>query len=1120
MKKLFLLLAAAAFSSLMVQAEVITPTQAVRIAEDFLGESLSPQRVRAMSRLAPATEEEAAPYYVISRGEDKGFILVSGDDCQPAVLGYTDQGDFDESNLPPALRDMLECVTATVTLGREARLPSYEPRRATEDRVTITPLMKSHWNQGAPWNLLCPICSDNGEHAVVGCVATATSQVIYYFRKDLPHKLLSTTPTYKGGDEQCDVTVSYPKGTPIEYDLMFDSYNNNEPEELKLPVATLCFTLGAAARLGFWHSTGGYISEANKAMKNYFGLGGTNLSRNEMSIDDWESIIYGSLVAKKPLVYSGFTTDGKSGHAINIDGYNARNGLWHFNFGWGGGGDGWYTLDLKDGVNGFCIWQEIVYNITPTHPNVSGVIKADSIFYRRVTNNASIDITNNGTVPVSGFNLFLQTSDKAPTTSNTALSTNNTVSIAPGETKTVSFDFRPSLSRTYYIYITDASRQVIDHVPVTVVDAAPSFTINALGADISNDTVMVGEKVFYKLNNNTMGVYADITNSADATRGQPVVKFVLEQWNPETDEVKNYKTKSINNIAYEAGERKNLEHTFVRLSDSLYLRLRVEADECVMATEDTLVNIFVGTKSLAIDTIADGTATLSGEWDALAFGELAEDPTVTVYDLRNVKGVAAPLAAANPNALFYVAAPVDGTNIVCNNRCADLQLTAGYDFRPLEPFVAGSAQYTPDFVPGAQYTLILPFATRRPSDYLCLHVERIGKSYFTESTKTDVLNAATPYMVQTYSDAPSPFKSQDVRVSVTPDTAVTLPFIGTFATSRLHTYKPDSLRFMLALDTDATVSTQYFNVEDTTYEAAPFTCVLGSVSKKIRPTVNETFEKAYRKLGVAIATAQALYDTHHTAVRDTTNARMLQMISDAHHVWRAMELESADISQVIKDLEAFCATYPLMIGTVTRPVEFTSLISNPSFELNNKNGWKTDSHSIVRNTSNTSTFIACGDGSYFLHNNNKGASTAISQTVTGLLPGWYRLTAMTGTEEGGSVNLFAGADTIVVPASELGKYYLTEAVIDSIWVDNGELTIGVGAGDTWYKCDDFRLYYLGDPNYIETGIQTPFAEMQEESATLRRQGLYDLMGRPVASPDDMLPGVIYIYNGRKVMRTE
>ena len=310
----------------------------------------------------------------------------------------------------------------------------------------------------------------------------------------------------------------------------------------------------------------GYISEANKAMKSYFGLGGTNLSRGNMDINEWEGIIYTSLAAQKPLIYSGFTENWESGHAINIDGYNARNGLWHFNFGWGGGGDGWYTLDLKDGAGGFSIGQEIVYNITPTHPNVSGTIHVDSILYRRVTGVAAIDITNNGTVPVAGFNLFMQTAEKAPSATSTPLASNTNTYVAPGETVSVTFDFRPSLARSYFLYVTDANRQVIDHVPVTVADASPSFTLHALHAIASTDTVKVGDLVFQKLNNNSLNVEALVSNSADATPGQPTVKFVLEQWDPETGELKSYKSKSLNTTSFAAGESKTISHTFLRLN--------------------------------------------------------------------------------------------------------------------------------------------------------------------------------------------------------------------------------------------------------------------------------------------------------------------------------------------------------------------------------------------------------------------------------------------------------------------------------------------------------------------------------------------------------------------------
>ena len=1105
-----LIVALVAFST--VHAEVITPSQAVSIAEEFLGESLAPQRAQGINRTAP--DRENAPFYVVSRGEGKGYVLVSGDDCLPQVLGYTDAGDFDMDNMSPAYKDMIDWITNAVNEGQQTGAPAHAVRKAAADRVTINPLIKSHWHQDAPYNNFCPICSDNGKHAVVGCVATATSQVIYYFRKDLPGKLLATTPTYKGGNEQCDVTVSYPKGTPIEYDLMFDSYTNSEPSDFKNAVALLCYTVGTTSKMGYWHSSGAYISEANRAMKSHFGLYGTNLSRNNMSIDDWESIIYSSLAAQKPLVYSGFTPDGSSGHAINLDGYNAKNGLWHFNFGWGGSGDGWYTLDLETGVNGFPMWQEIVYNITPLTPNLAAKVVSGDTFYRRVYNTASVAITNNGTVPVSGFNLFLQTTDKKPSSSNTPAATSKNEFVAPGETVVIDMEFKPALAREYYLYITDANRNVLTSKPITVVEPDAQFDVYGMTASASTDTVMVGDQSFDVLYNKSVTVAADVVNTG-TTPGLPSVKFVLYKWNAETGEEKSLKSKTISDQVIKNGERKTISNTFTSLTAGSYIVGRVTSSDGTLVTADTLVRFFVKESDLQIDTLVNGTAVLSGGWDGDAFATLANDPAVTAYDLRGVSGVNGSLAAANPNALFYVDVPLHGANIIINGQCEDLQLTAGYSFRPAEPFTAAKAQYMPDMVPGTYYSLVLPFAAAKPDGYVARFITGFSKSYFGAAEMVDNLEAATPYFISTDTYAPAPFTASNVTVCVACDTTHTKPFVGTFTSDPLYEQRLDPSHFMLALDLEAGTGTQYYANQDAAYTPVPFTAMLSSEVKKVRASVDDSLEKSYKKLAVAIADARALYDEKHAIVADSTNEQMLTLIDEAHTYWSTLaDSTYGNVTKFTKNIDTFCETYPLHIGYSPEPVDFTAFITNPSFETNTKTGWKGDTHSIIRSASTINTFVAHANGKFYLHNNSSGASTQISQVVTGLQPGYYRLTAMVGTEADGHVNLFAGDSVYAAPASELGKYYLTEAAIDSVWVDGGELTIGIQAGETWYKCDNFQLFFLGDGT-VPTAIQP--VTVEEPSF---QPGIFDLSGRRIGSADDMLPGVIYIVNGRKVMRIE
>ena len=126
-----------------------------------------------------------APYYIFSRGAGKGFVIVSGDDSTAPILGYTEQGDFDETREAPQLLAMLEhYATVVETLQAEGRNAPCRvgPARA---RASISPLLTSHWHQTAPYNNRVPKLAD-GSRALTGCVATAGSQVFYYWRKDMP----------------------------------------------------------------------------------------------------------------------------------------------------------------------------------------------------------------------------------------------------------------------------------------------------------------------------------------------------------------------------------------------------------------------------------------------------------------------------------------------------------------------------------------------------------------------------------------------------------------------------------------------------------------------------------------------------------------------------------------------------------------------------------------------------------------------------------------------------------------------------------------------------------------------------------------------------------------------
>lgn len=102
-----------------------------------------------------------------------------------------------------------------------------------------------------------------------------------------------------------------------------------------------------------------------------FNLQNDYLYKGSYSQSGWEAMIYANLSSGRPLLYSG-SNPTSGGHAVVLDGYQSSTGLFHFNFGWGGQGDGYYTVNDSTGMNGFSSDQAVLANITPKKQNIKG----------------------------------------------------------------------------------------------------------------------------------------------------------------------------------------------------------------------------------------------------------------------------------------------------------------------------------------------------------------------------------------------------------------------------------------------------------------------------------------------------------------------------------------------------------------------------------------------------------------------------------------------------------------------------------------------------------------------------------------------------------------------------
>ncbi len=310
-------------------------------------------------------------YYVVNF--DEGWVIVSADDVMTPVIGYNYEGRFPEvekysynfGSFMQVVNDEVAYIhdndiqanDETTSEWNKYLTDDYTLLNVRGDR-DIDPLLTNLWNQDDPYNAMCPEDEAGpGGHVYVGCVATAMSMIMHYWRYPLVGEGSHSYYIYPYGTQ----SVDYSEQT-YNWDAMTDVINSKYIWE----IAKIGYHAAVSVDMGFgWDGSGAYSPDVPDAYRNYFGMSPTvqYLSKNNYNTTQWEGFLQASLDESKPLYYSGQSTTG--GHAFVCDGYQGSNN-YHFNFGWSGSGNGWYTLQ---DVNGFNSWQAIVRNIYPGDVN-------------------------------------------------------------------------------------------------------------------------------------------------------------------------------------------------------------------------------------------------------------------------------------------------------------------------------------------------------------------------------------------------------------------------------------------------------------------------------------------------------------------------------------------------------------------------------------------------------------------------------------------------------------------------------------------------------------------------------------------------------------------------------
>jgi len=394
----------------------------------------------------------SANFCIVQRENKEGFVIVAKHGNIPKrIIGYSEGCAWDEQNLPPVLLKWMDRLESTDI--SDAAIDSIAPIQRNH---SVPPLLTCHWHQQSPYNDLAPVIMDGNVKTAAGCVAIAAAQIAYYWRKDNPSNTLRDTPIYPYG--AAPVTLSIPKGTPNKWDLMQDRYTTDDSPESRYAAAQLCYVLGTTSYLNYASSTGGSINDASNALYSQYNLISEYTTRNKHNLKEWKELLYNDIERGYPVLCAGNDGDG---HAFVLDGFNHENDLYHFNFGWGGAGDGYYPIDDSElSMGGYYKNQSVVYNILPKNRNIAATLNCIAVNDTTTLINAVSEICNNSTLPIKQLCLYNVPQDSSIEKTKDPIWTGNEIA-NDGHKYVIQISFsRPSTEHNT-LFLTDQDKNIL-----------------------------------------------------------------------------------------------------------------------------------------------------------------------------------------------------------------------------------------------------------------------------------------------------------------------------------------------------------------------------------------------------------------------------------------------------------------------------------------------------------------------------------------------------------------------------------------------------------------------------------------------------------------------------------
>ena len=389
MKRYLLVLLALMMSAGLVFPSSVDVNTAKVIGQRFARDYFSFERSAGDLRLVytSTTTRGEACFYIFNVGIE-GFVVVAGTDVARPVLAYSYEGVFDPDNVAPAMQFWLDRysdeISYAISKGTKADAEiaqkwenllqeRNESSRGCPQQAQF--LLSTKWDQSPYYNNLCPT------GCPTGCVATAMAQIMKYWNYPAQG---SGSHSYYSSYGLLSANFG---NTTYDWDNMPESLSGSSSSEEVNAVATLMYHCGVSVEMGYAQGGSGAMSQdVPGSISTYFGYT-TGADMKSPSTD----ILVDQLNRGWPMYYAAASPSSNGTHARHAfvcDGYDRDNDLFHFNLGWGGSGDAFYSYNRVT-PSGYNFNEELrviinfvpseIYNNAPKRPiNIAATASANN----------------------------------------------------------------------------------------------------------------------------------------------------------------------------------------------------------------------------------------------------------------------------------------------------------------------------------------------------------------------------------------------------------------------------------------------------------------------------------------------------------------------------------------------------------------------------------------------------------------------------------------------------------------------------------------------------------------------------------------------------------------------